>query len=313
MKTNRRYELTIEFSRESYNTGIVPPLSFSPFTVGAIKSASARYDAVTINNPLTLNFDVQRNQLRSANVANLTVLNLGEDLRRRIYHDRFDTTTYRRMILKAGYSEKGNERLSVIFQGNIKQAFSVRRVTEWETHIEGYDGGDAIINSIVSRTFIAGTKMSEIMTGVVNTMKLPINSISLYPEVNKRAFVAFGNSWDVLYTMRPIGTTTYIDNEQVNIITSNQYIPSEQITIDSEMGILETPQRSDALITVIMLFEPRLKIGQGVDLRSIAGANNGFYKVVGIEHSGTISEAVGGKCTTKVTLYAGEIPLEQAP
>jgi hypothetical protein len=60
-----------------------------------------------------------------------------------------------------------------------------------------------------------------------------------------------------------------------------------------------------------MLFEPRLTIGQTVQLKSDTNRIfNGIYKVMGFEHSGTISDAVAGPCKTSVSLWLGTQVLE---
>ena len=60
-----------------------------------------------------------------------------------------------------------------------------------------------------------------------------------------------------------------------------------------------------------MIFEPRLQIGQFVRIKSQTETfYNGVYKVVGIEHSGIISDAQSGQCKTKVSLnYIGTTPV----
>ena len=56
-----------------------------------------------------------------------------------------------------------------------------------------------------------------------------------------------------------------------------------------------------------MLFEPRLKIGQLVEIISRDNpVLNQIYKVVGLTHIGTISDAVGGKCKTYIRMLYGQ-------
>ena len=60
-----------------------------------------------------------------------------------------------------------------------------------------------------------------------------------------------------------------------------------------------------------MIFEPRLQIGQFIDIQSKTETiYNGTYKVIGIEHSGTISDSQSGTCKTKVSLnYIKDLPV----
>ena len=56
-----------------------------------------------------------------------------------------------------------------------------------------------------------------------------------------------------------------------------------------------------------MLFEPRLTLGQIINLQSTTNKQyNGLYKVVGFTHRGTISPAVCGDLRTTVNLFIGQ-------
>jgi len=70
------------------------------------------------------------------------------------------------------------------------------------------------------------------------------------------------------------------------------------------------PRRQNTYIQVDIIFEPRIQVGQIVEIVSqIDPRFNGQWKVQGIKHSGTISGAVGGDCKTTLQLFYGTAPL----
>jgi hypothetical protein len=58
------------------------------------------------------------------------------------------------------------------------------------------------------------------------------------------------------------------------------------------------------------IFEPGLKLGQMIDLKTSFSKLSGKYKVLGVTHSGTISDAVSGKCKTTASLYSFQKNME---
>jgi len=73
--------------------------------------------------------------------------------------------------------------------------------------------------------------------------------------------------------------------------------------------LLGTPKKSQNRIIVEILFEPAITVGQQVELQSRTLPNefNQSYKVLGIEHYGTISGAKGGKLKTVLSLDARQL------
>src|SRR5882724_4228558 len=136
-------------------------------------------EAVVINFPLTLTFDVQRNTLASANKGHFTILNLKPETRKRIFHDRYATLTYRQIKLQAGYEDEAP--LPTIFQGNIVSAYSYRQGVNWVTEIEAFDGGFGIINSQVSVSIPAGYTFAQTMRNILSSMqKVNLGSIGQF-------------------------------------------------------------------------------------------------------------------------------------
>lgn len=280
---------------------------------------------VAIEYPLTLMLDISRGVLRSANHGRFQIYNLNPSTRTQIYHDRYDIETYRAIVLQAGYESQSP--LPIIFKGNIQAASSYRQGVNWVTEIEALDGGFGIINGQVSQTVPAGWTLPAIIQTLLKSIPhVAIGAVGSFTEQNSRGITLMGNSWDLASSMASgQNTTAFIDNEMASFLSDDEYIlDNGGVTlIESDTGLLATPRRYDARIDVQIIFEPRLQIGQLVQLNSAELANlqqavggvpgnlkylavnNGQYKIMGIQHQGTISGAVGDRVVTTASLFLG--------
>ena len=268
-------------------------------------------ETVTIEFPLTLILDVSRNTLASANRGHFQIYNLKPDTRNKIFHDRYDTTSYQQIILQAGYEKESP--LPVIFQGNIIQASSYRQGTNWITEIEAFDGGFGIINGQVSQTVPAGWSLPQIIKSVLGGLpNVNVGAVGDVSQQNSRGITIMGNSWDVANRLAAgQNATVFIDNEKANFLKKDEYIVGAggiQV-ITSDTGLLQTPRRYNTNLDVDILFEPRLAVGQLVQLISEETVYNAQYEVIGVTHRGTISGAVGERMTTTANLWRGTTAL----
>ena len=256
---------------------------------------------IEVKLPFTLEFNCQRHNLASVNKANLKIYNLNKINRNLIYKDKYTTLIYRRVELKAGYDIDS----PVIFRGNILQAFSYKQGVNIITEIDAFDGGYAIRNSVSSLTINKGEIKRDTLSRLTKDLKNINGSIiGNFPSISKRGKVLFGNTFQFLRSES--NNNVFIDNEKVNILTRNEVIEGDISIIDSDFGLLESPIRSETELSFKILFEPRLKVGQGIELKSIVNSFfNGKYKVIGFQHVGVISDAVGGQCHTIVNLWLG--------
>lgn len=276
----------------------------------------------TFSYPLTLEFQIKRNVLASANTGNFRVYNLGQQTRNVIYKDQFSPNlSFRSLILKAGYGIGTTTTLPIIFQGNVMQAQSYRleKSVNFITEIDGYDYAWVMTNASSNINYPSNTvTQTQIIKGLISDLQktvpsdplnkgasLGIGAISPQYNITYKQNVAIvGNTWDNLQKIT--NNQAYIDNGNVYCLFENDAFPGDLNVINSSTGLLGTPKKQDRLIIVEVLFEPRLQVGQQVQIQSTSlaqypQANNGIFKVVGIEHRGTISGAVGGDCKTVVS------------
>lgn len=264
---------------------------------------------IDITMPFTLNFRITRNTMASANTAKITLYNLSEGTRRKIYKDKYKTNVYKGIELRAGYGDR-KETLPLIFKGNILQAYSQREAVDYRTDIECYDGGFALVNGLTNRAFDKNTPEKQIIKSLIEDLpNTDIGKIGNFDEVVPRGNSMQGNTAGIIKEITK--ENFFIDNEKVYCLKENECFLGNIREIKSASGLMGSPLREETFLTFTMLFEPRLQIGQYIKLTSeTEKLFNGEYKVLGIEHNGVISDAQSGTCTTKVSLYYGALPLQ---
>jgi len=269
-----------------------------------LKVEVSNTEYVEISNPFTLEFSVTRSNMASANSANFVIYNLAEKTRNKIFKDQFDISTYRAIQLFAGYGKT----LTRVFNGNMRSAYSFRQGPNFKTEIECYDGGFSMSNGFISQTMPAGTQQVAVIQVLMNSLPKVGEKVigNSFLEQSKRGIALFGNPAELLKQFT--NGSFYIDNQNAYALAKDEVIPGDLDTIESSTGLLETPRRSENMLELNMLFEPRLVIAQEVELASTTAKNfNGAYKVVGLSHRGVISGSVGGECRTSVSLLANSV------
>lgn len=263
---------------------------------------------VVVQYPLTLEFNIVRNIFASANTGDFRILNLGAVTRNRIYKNKFQTNIFRSVVLKAGYDKQ----LPIIFNGNIKEAFSYKEQgsVEFVTEMSCYDGGFDISNSFSSFSLTSGATEDQVVDRLIKDLKnTERGTISTIGGEHLRGRTILGNTMDRL--SEETGNAAFIDNGKVHVLRDSECLQGDILLLNSKTGLLGSPKRTGNLLIVELLFEPKLKVGQQVSLESQTERNyNGIYKVIGIQHTGIISGSVNGNCRTIAQLWFGPEPLE---
>lgn len=251
---------------------------------------------LTVALPFTIEFDITRNTLTSANVCQIRLYNLSLINRNQLRFNISDFGTYRAVLLKAGYGDN----LATIFQGNISQAWSVREGVNFITQIECYDGGFAFNNGKVDLQFPSGVTQGAVFSSVVGTLpKVKTGAVSPDVKTLPRGNTYSGSSIDTLNQLRP--KSWFIDKETLNSLNDDEYIAEigPETIINNKSGLLGTPVLEQTIVRFDMIFEPALNPGERVFLDSLTENNfNGHYKITGVKHRGMISEAVCGSLVT---------------
>lgn len=275
--------------------------------------------------PLTLELDVTRAMFQSLADGTFRLYNLAESTRRDVYQDWSDQGTYRQVTLRAGYRSWTNglqgpvlagqsalnfQALPMIFSGNITQAYSQREGPNWVTTISAWDGGFAVTQGDVNTALAAGVTTTQQFTQLVEAMGSTVAVGYIDPTLNTtlvNGVSLVGSPWEKIVQMaNALYATAFIDLGKVYVIGNGNVIPNLTgglTLITPDTGLLDTPMKQNTKLSFPMVFEPRLKVGQQIVLQSLETVNNGTYPVVGLDHVGTISDAVGGDLRTRVTCY----------
>lgn len=256
--------------------------------------------------PLSVDFDIKRALISSANVAQIRIYNLAEGNRVKLAHDIRDWGTYQAVELRAGYGTN----LPVIFKGNVRQCWSVRERTEFITTIECYDGGFAMANAFTATTIPEGDTMAQSFARLISDLPgIKKGFIGSYPDKVGRPMALNGSTGELLSKLSEGGF--FIDGETAHVLGENECLLGQIDELSSDSGLLSTPVRETGILRFDMVFEPRLQIGQRIYLKSKTARNfNGLYKVQEIHHKGMVSGAVNREAVTSVTLSFGTQALE---
>jgi hypothetical protein len=274
---------------------------------------------LVIELPFTIEFDITRNMIGSACHSVIRIFNLSKKNRALIRFDQNSFGVFRNVVLLAGYGDQQ----SVVFKGNMTQAWSVREGTNFVTQIECYDGGEAFTNSKINLPVPANTVTKNVILSLIKSLNIPdlgnitIGTVGSFPKPFPKGKAISGNTAENL--VRLSGKGFFIDQGVAHCLGDNECRQGVLDTIDDSVGIIGTPILEFTFVNVEMIFEPRLVLGQLVQLNSkqvddltpgnpfIPKRNqfNKAYKIVGITQKGMISASIAGDATTKVQLSPG--------
>lgn len=266
-------------------------------------------DLITIKPPITAIVEVDRNALATQNNCRVTLYNLKESTRNKIYRDPFDFNRYWQMIIVAGY---GDSELYEIFRGNIQAAYSMKQGTEWVTEIEGYDAAYAIQNGFMNETVTAGTQKPDMLRRVIKYLPGLLTGVIGSPAQGetKRGQVLFGPSYDILKDQTD--GQMFIDCETVNIMSDNEVIDGQVFVVgdpddQNNGGLFSTPRRRETFLDVETLFSPEIRVGYYTEIHSMDKRYDGQYKTIGVKHSVRFSGADSGDARTMLSLSGGKV------
>lgn len=264
-----------------------------------------------IKYPLTVNFTITRAQWTTMNSAHFEIYNLNDKTCAKLYRDIYDQTKIIRVEFYAGYGDENIVTLPLCFAGEVYEGYSYRegRGTEVKTELTCLTGFFSRNFCFTNRVFEAGTPPLEIIQTLCNDAGIqlgnPESSVIAELKPFDRKLKIVKNSLEALNIL--VGGHAHIDsaqdNDKVWILGQNDVRENHYYILNAS-ELLETPKRRETCIEINTIFEPRIVEAQAIQIQSnIAGYFNGLYKVVGFNHTGTISGAVSGTCATKALLY----------
>ncbi len=251
-------------------------------------------------------FVVKKSGYMTPNTADILVYNLSQSTALFIKQE------FTRVVLQAGYAGS----YGTIFLGNIKQGI-IGRESQVDTFLNLVCGdGDQAFNFATVNTTIGSAKAGG--ASPANQLDIAINSmgamgvgtahIGALPAVKlPRGKVMYGNAKDYIQAVSDTNNLNWsIQDENIVVIPSTQYLPNQTVVLTSKTGMIGTPQQTIEGIMAKCLLNPMIKCHSRVqiDEKSVAQykidfsqpgspantpsaiLNDGSYYVLVAEHSG---------------------------
>lgn len=277
-KLNRNYKLIIEGEKEGDPAIIITP-------------------------PFSLEFTVTRKNFFSNNSGSFRIYNLGRDTRAKLqYNQTSNLGVFRKVTFLAGYGDN----LSVAFYGDISVANSERNGTNFITNIECLDSGYALSTTQISKSYGPNISYRDIVMDVINELPgVTVGAIGDIGGKTLRSSSFNGKAGEVINELT--GNAFFIDKGRAYVLSDSEAVAGKAVIIDSSSGLLGVPSREESFLTVDMIFEPKLFVGQKI--RILADSNeqyNGDYRIDNISHKGTISPVLSGTCVTNIGCIFGD-------
>lgn len=294
--------------------------------------------------PLTCEFTLNRESLSSVQSGTIKIYNLNVSHRELIFKDSYDTETSnnRWIKLEAGYDGSMSQILNGLIQecSSYRESGGVNIITEigvldYSTVYTQSDSSWTLsppeYTLPITQQTVVNRLVKDITTNIPGTqagVTAPIDSSGapVFSAIHSSPVVVSGSTWDALLHETNGDGHWYIENGIINYLGDNDALQvggSTALVVEADTGLLSTPRKRGAYLTLEMLFEPTIRIGQLVKLQSLfplynnpnainsGNVNAPYYKVVGYDHQATISGAVCGKCTTTLRLNSGILKFNQ--
>lgn len=267
-----------------------------------IESSIGSGEFIEITNPISIKFTISRQTYSGANSMNLSIYNLGERNQKIIFHDTYDTEHIRTIILEAGYDTTG---MSLIFIGSMVSAYTTKQGSNIVTKIYALDGALQTQTAMTSQTFL-NYKLKDLITIMARSIPgLDIGKINVQEEKMSKSVVLWGNTYDLI--QKYTDGRAFIDLQKIYVLGDYDVLEGNVPLITSNNGLLGVPERRNASLNVSLIFEPRIIVGQVVQIESkIAPQFDGQYKVTGLTHQAIISDSSLSMATTTLDLWIGE-------
>ena len=207
---------------------------------------------------LRIEFEIIKNFDSEPNYAIIKIYNLSPDNENKIKNE------YDDVIINAGYKDESR----LIFRGNIKHVYRYRKENDFITEIEAGDGDKDFRNSIMNETLAAGTTNQQIVERAVKSFGTTIKGeIQLTERQRFRGKVISGNTRKVLADLsQESGANWSIQDGQLQIIKVGAFLKDVAIVINSQTGMLSTPEINDKGIAVKCLLNPQIRINGRIKL-----------------------------------------------
>lgn len=272
---------------------------------------------------LRIKFSVKKTIRHEPNTAVISIYNLSPNNVAAVKKE------YDDIILNAGYEDP-----LIVFRGNIKHVYHYKDGLDWVTEIHAADGDTDHRLAVINETLAAGTTNHHAIEKCVGTFKggTTLGHVSLPVKTRTRGKVLSGSTRDTLHEVaRDGGANWSIQDGELVIVGAQGTLPGEAIVVNSETGLLKTPEIDDKGISVTCQLNPRIKVNGALHLdnnrlrqkakddsqpqsgKKPAASKDpvrldpdGVYKVITLEHKG---DTHGSEWESDVTCIGLDQPI----
>lgn len=250
---------------------------------------------ITIKPDLRIVFDIKKSINGQPNTANIQIYNLNETNRKLIVKDEdvfgiVNDKTFT-ITLKAGY-----EKAEIIFKGKILKASTVRSGADLITSIQADDG----ISELYTNKVVSSQSREQIIKELKSVQK---GKITEEKTTNRRDVVLVGSPRLLLENLIEDNQSYFIDDGVINILDKNEVLTQYITLVNSQTGLIRTPNKKDGDIIFQTLLNPLIKIGCLVKVESLYSPHlNGIYRVHTLSTNGDFNgssweqEVIGNIC-----------------
>ncbi|MBQ0113349.1 MAG: hypothetical protein KBT03_09490 [Bacteroidales bacterium] len=262
--------------------------------------------AIIITNPIGISFNVTRGIYAQRQQLDIDIYNLNDSNRRALFRDVFknganEANNFLICVLEAGYEDSG---MSVVFAGFVWSCYTKKNGVNAVTHIQANTNlGEQY--AAMNVTLKEGQTLTDIYEAAMRTCPYYTTGKASIPDYTFIRPVSIAdNAFRILSTYT--GKDVFVDLMKVYVLGQQEAVEGYVPKIDFETGLLGAPERQNGVLSVNVIFEPRIVVGQIIEIKSsVAPEFNGQYKVFGITHQGEINDAGGGRLTTRLDMQVG--------
>ncbi len=200
---------------------------------------------------LRIKFHIAKDDAQTPNKARITIYGVNDETAARVKKEFVDIS------LQAGYQEN----YGVIFRGNIIEVRSGRE-NGVDTYVEisAGDGDKDYVYGVVNKTLAAGATPNAIASAAM------VSRPGYIPDLGgvklPRGKVLYGMKRDVLRSVaQSTGTTWSVQDGNTQFIPLTQVLPGEAVILNSQTGLVGTPEQTVEGIKADALLNPLVKIG----------------------------------------------------
>lgn len=224
-------------------------------------------------------FNVVKNLRREPNTAEIKVRNLQESSRQSL-----EAAEEQRIRLSVGYGDD----LHVIFEGDLRRAFTNRDGPTTITTIEGGDGERSFRRARTNRSFGEGTTVRSVIEDVARGMGFGVGNLEAQTQgagfeglgnVYTEGTVVSGSSRESLTGLtRSVGLEWSVQDGNLQLLPFRTALRQTAVLLTVETGLVGSPALdSENVLQARSLIVPGIFPGRKVDVR--AEFVRGVYRV----------------------------------